>query len=63
MGIGQEPANFTLREITRFEMLHRIVTECEDCHERVFVGGDLDWIHVAQVMALWRDVFKHADEF
>ena len=44
-------------------MLHRIVTECEDCHERVFVGGDLDWIHVAQVMALWRDVFKHADEF
>jgi hypothetical protein len=39
MGIGREPAVFTRREITRFEMLHRVLNECEDCNERVFGGG------------------------
>lgn len=39
-------------------MLHRVLTECEDCNDgvRVLGGGDLDWIRLAQVMALWRDV-------
>jgi hypothetical protein len=41
-------------------MLHRVLTECEDCNEgvRVFGRGDFDWIHLAQVMALWRDVLN-----
>jgi hypothetical protein len=32
---------------------------CEDCNEvvRVF-EGDFDWIHLAQIMALWRDVLN-----